>query len=101
MEGAIYYQIDGVAMGSSLGPMLVNFFMGYYETLWLKTFWQCKIICRDDMLMILYVLLSCESDADNFFEFWNTQHPNVKFAFEKQVNKQSSFLDFLVTIDGN
>ena len=33
LEGAIYYQIDGVAMGSSLGPMLVNFFMGYYETL--------------------------------------------------------------------
>ena len=37
----------------------------------------------------------------NFFELWNTQHPNVKFAFEKQVNKQSSFLDVLVTNDGN
>ena len=41
-EGTIYYQIDGVAIGSSLGPTLANFFMGYYETLCLKTFWNVK-----------------------------------------------------------
>ena len=35
------------------------------------------------MLMILYVFFNCESDEDKFFEFLNTQHPNMKFAFEK------------------
>ena len=44
------------------------------------------------MLMIL-CLFNCESDADKFFEFLNSQHPNIKFTFEKQVNKQISFLD--------
>ena len=40
-------------------------------------------------------LFNYESDADNFFEFLNIQHPNIKFTFEKQVNKQISFSDVL------
>ena len=49
------------------------------------------------MLMIL-CLFNCESDADKFL---NTQHANIKFTFEKQVNKQISFLDVLITNDGD
>ena len=47
------------------------------------------------MLMII-CLFNCESDADKFL---NTQHPSIKFTFEKQVNKQTSFLDVLITND--
>ena len=46
-------------------------------------------------------LFNCESDAENIFEFLNTQHPNIKFTFEKQVNKQILFLDVVVTNDGD
>ena len=44
-------------------------------------------------------LFNCQSDADKFFEFLNRQYPNIKFTFEKQVNKQISFLDVLITND--
>ena len=30
-QGTFYDQIDGVAIGSPLGPVLANLFMGYYE----------------------------------------------------------------------
>ena len=30
-----YNQIDGVAMGSPLAPVLANIFMGFYESKWL------------------------------------------------------------------
>ena len=37
----------------------------------------------------------------NFLNFLNTQHTNIKFTFENQDNKQISFLDVLVTNDGD
>ena len=52
------------------------------------------------MLMIL-CHFNCESDADEFFEFLNRQHHDIKFTSEKQVNKQISFLDVLITNDGD
>ena len=31
-----YNQIDGVAMGSPLAPVLANLFMGFYKSMWLN-----------------------------------------------------------------
>ena len=68
-QGTFYDQIDGVAMGSPLGPVLANLFMGYYKTIWLNTFRECEIILIDDMLMILYVLLIVNQMQTNFLNF--------------------------------
>ena len=35
-EGKIYKQIDGVAMGSPLGPTLANGFLCFHEQIWLN-----------------------------------------------------------------
>ena len=37
----------------------------------------------------------------NFKNFLNTRHRNIKFTFEKQVDKQISLLDVQVANDGN
>ncbi|XP_065671939.1 uncharacterized protein LOC136089779 [Hydra vulgaris] len=36
-KGQIYDQIDGVAMGSPLAPVLANLFMGNFEDKWLQS----------------------------------------------------------------
>ena len=100
-QGTFYDQIDGVAMGSPLGPVLANLFMSYYETMWLNTFRECEMILYRRYVDDIICLFNCQSDADKFFEFLNRQHPNIKFTFEKQVNKQISFLDVLITNDGD
>ena len=43
-EGKFYDQIDGVAMGSPLGPVLESLFMGYHEQKWLQSFEECELI---------------------------------------------------------
>ena len=46
-------------MGSPLGPVPANLFMGYYETLWLNTFRECEIALyrqyADDIICLLIV----------------------------------------------
>ena len=37
-----------------------------------------------------------EQDAMSFFDFINSQHPNIKFTFEKQNDGKLSFLDVLI-----
>ena len=99
-DGIFYDQIDGVAMGSPLDPVLANLFMGYHEANWLQVFKGCEIIlyCRyvDDIIC----LFNSESDCDKFYEFLSKQHPNITCTFEKQQNNQISFLD-IPSCNGN
>ena len=37
-SGKVYDQIDGVAMGSPLAPVLANLFVGHHERSWLNTY---------------------------------------------------------------
>ena len=74
-------------MCSTLGPVLANFFMGYYETVWLNSFRECETILYRQYVDDIICRFSCKPDADKYFEFLNTQHPKIKLTFEKQVNK--------------
>ena len=86
-------------MGSPLGSVLANVFMSYYETLWLNTSLECEIILYRRYVDDITSFSNCESDADKFFEFLNSQNSNIKLTFKKQVINQFSFLDILVTND--
>ena len=44
---SIYQQIDGVAMGSPLGPSLANTFLAHYEQVWLDD-------CPDEFKPVYY-----------------------------------------------
>ena len=37
-NGKMYDQIDGVAMGSPLPPVLANLFLGHYENIWCNNY---------------------------------------------------------------
>ena len=58
-------------MGSRLGPVLANLFMGYYETMSLNAFPEYEIILYRRYVDDIICLLNCESAADKFFEFLN------------------------------
>ena len=95
-DGNYYDQIDGVAMGSGLGPVLANLFMVFYEKQWLKKFNFCKVLLYRRYIDDIICLFNCEVDAMKFFDYLNSRHPNIKFTFEKQNGGKLAFLDILI-----
>ena len=91
-----YVQVDGVAMGSPLAPILADLFMTKMEQK-LNRFStnRPKIWLRyvDDVFCIF------EINIDKIHEFLgriNKWHPNLRFTVEFEQNKRLPFLDVLV-----
>ena len=60
----MHRQIDGVAMGSPLGPSLANNFVGYYAALLFKE--STNLLCIIDTSMILLQFLTTKTNAMSF-----------------------------------
>ena len=94
----LYRQIDGVAMGSPLGPTLANFVLAHIES---KIFaehknYYPKLYCRyvDD----IFAVFDKQDAILEFLNLLNSQHPNLKFTKEQSVTSLP-FLDVKVTIN--
>ena len=94
-----FKQLDGVAMGSPLGPSLANFFLGYLEThMFQNSVYFPKFYCRyvDD----IFAVFDNDTDINNFFDFLNDVHPNLKFTKDEALNNCSfPFLNVEVKIN--
>ena len=91
-----YAQIDGVALGCPLAPVLANVFMGFYKSKWLNEYNlnKPKSYFRyvDDNL----AAFDKEQDSLNFLNFLRNRYPNVKFTIENQINHSIAFLDVFI-----
>ena len=98
----LYKQIDGVAMGSPLGPTLANAFLCFYEKKWLE---QCpdkfKPVYYRRYVDDIFVLFKSRDHLIKFRDYLNKCHPNMKFSFEEEKNGKLSFLDVEVSRGGN
>ena len=98
MNGVYYKQVDGVTMGSPLGPTLANLFLVYYEHKWLEKFpLQCwpKYYCR--YVDNIFLMFGSRDHVKKFLKYMNSRHPNIKFTCEEEFNNKISFLDISVT----
>ena len=75
--------------------------MGYHEQKSLQSFKECELILWWYHVNDIMCLFSSESDADKFFAFLNQRHPKIKFTIEEQIENQLSFLDLLITSNGD
>ena len=90
----MHRQIDGVAMGSTLGPTLANICVGYHEALLFKRLNKSLMYCRyvDDT----FAVFNDEDKCNEFFSHLNSLHPSLRFTFEKECNQTLPFLNVLV-----
>ena len=94
-NGSIFGQVDGVAMGSPLAPVLANLFMGFHEQNWIEQATNVKPIFYKRYVDDIFAVFESESDADAFYSYLNTRHENIKFTFEKEKDNKLPFLDIL------
>ena len=55
LKGSFYDQIDGIAMGSPLAPVLPNLFMGHHEKIWLEQYQGPEVLFYRHLWMIRFV----------------------------------------------
>ena len=97
-NGIYYSQVDGVAMGSPLGPTLANLFLAYHEEKWLN---DCPVQFKpkyfrryvDDV----FLMFEKRNQVKKFLKYMNTRHNNIKFTLEEEENDSLSFLDIKIT----
>ena len=92
-DGKIYDQIDGVTMGSPLGPVLANLFMGYHEGKWIENYGGSKPIHYKRFMDDIFCIFKNEIEAIDFLNYLIEQHVNIKFTTEKEEQNILPFLD--------
>ena len=85
-DGIYYDQIDGVQMGSPLGPVLANLFMGVHEKTWLTSYGGPKVLHYRRYVDDIFCVFEKEEDVDPFLSHLNRQHPNIKFTILYQCH---------------
>ncbi|XP_076029787.1 uncharacterized protein LOC143018312 [Oratosquilla oratoria] len=92
-RGNMYRQIDGVAMGSPLGVLFANFFMGMVEKETLNCFKKPSIYARyiDD----IFVKVDCKSELPLLKDILQ-EISGLNFTIEFSQENKLPFLDILV-----
>ena len=95
MFNDVYYkQVDGVAMGSPLGPTLANLFLVYYESKWLENCpQQFKPQFYRRYVDDIFVMFKKRDHVKKFLRYINSRHRNIKFTCEEAKDNKISFLD--------
>ena len=93
-NGLLYKQIDGVAMGSPLGPSLANAFLPYHEKNWLNNCQQgFKPVFYRRYVDDIFILFKSNDHLKSFQSFLNSCHLNMSFSMETEKENKLSFLD--------
>ena len=75
-KGKFCNQIDGVAMGSPLAPVLANIFMGFYESKWLNEYNLNKLKIYLRYVNDILAVFDKEQDSLNFLNFLGKKSRN-------------------------
>ena len=99
-NGIHYCQTYGVAMGSSLSPILANLYMEYFETSLLPHIHieGLSITCYKRYAVDIFALISCKefNKVEELLHLMNSQEESIKFTLENSVNMEMPFLDLQV-----
>ena len=82
-NGCLYEQIDGVAMGSPLGPLFANIFLSHHEK-------NCLDNCPTPFKPLYFhryvddcfIIFRSQEHVEPFLDYLNHKHKNINFSCE-------------------
>ena len=89
----MYKQIDRISMGSPLGPILSNTFVGFHEKQLIK---DISPIYYKRYIDDTFVIFAEDKDRDAFLLKLNGMHANLEFIIKKATENKLAFLDVIV-----
>ena len=97
-DNKLYKQIEGCPMGSPAGGTFANIFMCFNEEMWLDR-------CPSEFKPIMYkryaddtfLVFRSIDQVELFRSYLNSQHPNIQFTQETEINHTLNFLDMTVS----
>jgi len=92
-NGSFYDQIDGVSMGSPLGPTFADFFMDEFENEHFSDMKRLGVKCWLRYVDDTFVILNDKSQVHDLIKYLCNQHENIKFTFECETKDGLPFLD--------
>ena len=97
-DNKFYKQVDGVAMGSPLGPTLSNIFLCFHEKTWLENCpREFKPVFYRRFVDDIFVMFKSKHHLKEFSNYMNTCHPRMKFTTECEDDNVMPFLDLKFT----
>jgi len=94
-NGKYYTQLDGVAMGSPIAPLMADVFMNWLVDNVSKIGCSPQILRRyvDD----IFCAFDSKDEMDKFFQNLNKVHSSLSFLKEVEADGQLTYLDVLLT----
>lgn len=95
-NGQVYQQVDGIAMGSPLGPLFADIYVNQLEDDLRPQLEQQGLIYWkrfvDDSLAIIHK----DTNIDTMINTLNSYNKNIAFTYEEEKNNTIPFLDILI-----
>ena len=94
LNNKTYLQVDGVAMGSPLGPVLANIFLVEFERNIIPTLSNDVLLWKryvDDTICFIKL-----TSINKVLPTLSSYHTNIKFTIEIESENKISFLDVLL-----
>ena len=100
-NGGFYDQVDGVAMGSPLGPLFANIFMVNFEKKHMAKLRELGVNIWLRYVDDIFATISDRQHAESVLNYLNVQHPNIRFTIEHEEDQKLPFLDTCVARHSN